>query len=88
MLYTNGQLDSETKFAVIRRTLWRESILPIQRFNVSTIHAARAIVVQSEAKSLLILINRGDMGKFATADHYPITGSGADAAWDAALATE
>jgi hypothetical protein len=24
----------------------------------------------------------------ATADHYPITGSGADAAWGAALATE
>ena len=49
MLYTNAQLDSETKFPVIRRTLSRESILPIQRFNGSTIHAARAIVVHSVA---------------------------------------
>jgi hypothetical protein len=34
---------------------------PIQRFNGSTIHAAKAIVVKSVAKSLLIFIKSGDM---------------------------
>ena len=42
----------------------------LQRFNALTIHVATAIgsiVVQRVAKSLLILINRGDMGKCAMA---------------------
>jgi hypothetical protein len=45
------------------RTLSSERILPIQRFKGSTIHVARAIVVQRVAKSLLILISKGDIGK-------------------------
>jgi hypothetical protein len=39
----------------------------IQRFDDSTNYAALAIVVQTVAKSLLILINRGDMAKSAMA---------------------
>jgi hypothetical protein len=55
--YTNGQLNCETKFAVTWRTLSRKRIFPIQRFNGSTIHAAKAIDRRPERRKILADFN-------------------------------